>query len=417
MDQILKARRMGSAVARRRRLKEREIAMQQAEERRTRILLYGYSSEEDESSEEEGNSYPPIPDTQSDRLRPCSTLSTASRPSSATGSKSPPRHTQPSRLPSPSSIDSKSRLPQLIIPPPLSPNLATFRTESIPLSDNADEQLFFSEPETPLEIATPILYSIPHTRPSMISIKTQSKLHTLQRPASMPHQPAIPTKSEKRISATSLRSASSPVELPTVSSHSLSRDMLNKITSAEKETERRRPSTVSAKSESALQHRSPRYDVFPRRSKVATSGKVERPPVHEEQSPTSTTTIPQILINPKRSSSFTLIAKDSESTHGMSPPTELSIKKSTSTMRKRRPSIGLALRTASAPFRSKNTNGRPPTSSSSESVASKDNINFSAFPMPPPSPLCVSHSTGHPNIPERSGGSSRMSQVRTIVGL
>ncbi|KAF7507323.1 hypothetical protein GJ744_010757 [Endocarpon pusillum] len=416
MDQILKARKMGSAVARRRKLKEREIAMQQDEERRTRILLYGYSSEEDESSDEEGNSYPPISDTQSDRLRPCSRLSTASRPSSATASKSPPRHAQPSGLPSPSSITSKSCLPQLVIPPPLSPNFATFQTESIPLSDNADEQLFFTEPETPLEIATPILYSIPHTRPSMISIKTQSKLDTLQRPASMPHPPAIPMKSEKRISATSLRSASSPVELPTVSSHSLSRDIFNKVTGAEKETGRRRPITVSAKSESALQHRSPRYDVFPRRSKVATAHKVERPRIHEEQAPTSATRIPQILINTKRSS-FTVIAKDSESAQGMSPPTELYTKESTSTLPKRRASIGLALRTASAPFRSKNTNSRPPTSSSSESVASKDSINFSAFPMPPPSPLCVSHSTQHQNIRERSGGSSRIRQVRTIVGL
>jgi hypothetical protein len=412
MDQILKARKMGSATARRRKMQEREIAMQQDEERRTKILLYGYSSAEDQSSDDEGNSYSPILDTQSDRLRPTSITSTSNN------SRAPSDQQRASSLPFLSSLPSKFYIPELVVSSSLSPDFGAHLPELLLPSDDADES-FFTDPETPIEIATPILYSIPHCRPSMISIKTpisQTSPTALQRPASMPHPPPVPIMSDKRISAMSLRSSSSPVELPIISIPSFSEDMANNVRRPEKGL-RGDPLDISVNSGSTLQYRVPTYDVFPRRPKMAGSRRSAQPVIREEQAQLAPTVVPQIRVNARRTTSFPPVSKDMGSKINSSPPAQLTTRKSTFTLRQRRPSIGLALRNASAPFRSKNISGRPPTSSSSESSGSKDGIDFSDFPMPPPSPLLQQSFREGRLSPERSGGGSRMSRVRSTIGL
>jgi hypothetical protein len=412
MDQILKARKMGSAVARRRKMQEREIAVQQDEERRTRVLLYGYSSAEDESSDEEGNSYSPILDTQSDRLRPTSSTSTS------ISSTAPSRQQRTSSLPFLSPVPSKFYIPELVISSSLSPHFGAQLPELLLPLDDADES-FFDDPETPIEIATPILYSIPHCRPSMISIKTpmsQTSPTTPQRPASMPHPPPAPTMSDKRTSALSSRSSSSPVKLPIISLSSFPGDMANNIRRPEKGLSGDSPD-ISLNGGSILQYRVPTYDVFPRRSKMASSRRSAQPVIREEQAHIVPPAIPQILVNERRTTSFPPISKDTGSRINTSPPAQLTTRKSTFTLSQRRPSIGLALRNASAPFRSKNTSGRPPTSSSSESSESKDGIDFSDFPMPPPSPLLQQSFREGRSSPERPGRGSRMSRVRSTIGL
>jgi hypothetical protein len=412
MDQILKARKMGSALARRRKMQEREIAMQQDEEKRTKILLYGCSSEEDESSDGEGNSYPLIPDTQSDRLQPTSSISTSNN------STAPSEQKRASSLPFLSSLPSNFYIPELVISPSLSPDFAAHLPELLLPSDDADES-FFSDPETPIEIATPILYSIPHCRPSMISIKTpnsQTSPKAPQRPASMPHPPPVPIMSDKRVSAISLRSSSSPVELPIMLLPSFSQDIPNNVRRLENGVSSR-PVDISVYSPSTLQYRVPTYDVFPRRSKIASSRRSAQPAIREEQAQMAPAAIPQIVVNARRTTSYPPVSKDAAVRINSSPPAQLSTRKSTLTLRQRRPSIGLALRNASAPFRSKNTSGRPATSSSSESTGSKDGIDFSDFPMPPPSPLLQQSFREGRLSPERSGGGSRISRVRSTIGL
>lgn len=411
MDQILKARKLGSAAARRRKMQEREVAMQLDEERRTKILLYGYSSEEDESSDDDANTYSPIPDSQSDRLRPISRLSTVSKNTSTTISIPPSEQIQASSYPFPLPPPCKSYIPEIVIPQPLSPDFRTYQIESTLPEDDVD-----AEAETPIEIATPILYSIPRARPSMISIKINIK--PPHRPASLPHPPPLPRKSEKRVSAMSARSASSPVELPTISLPSFSEQVSNSIRCAGNNVVRRRPVTISAKSESALQNQVPSYDVFPRRSKVASSRRIDQAMIREEQPQKVITAPPQIVVNTRRTSSFPTAPREPEPRFSTSPPPEVHNKKPTATLRQRRSSIGLALRNASSPFRSKNTNNRPDTSSSGESVKLIGSIDISAFPMPPPSPLFQqSFLPQAARSPEKFNGSDRMRRVRTTIGL
>lgn len=431
--------------------------MQQDEERRTKILLYGYSSEEDELSEEEGNTYSPIPDGQSDRPRPTSRISIGSKDSLTTISRSPAEQTQAASFPFPSPLPSKLYIPEIVIPRPLSANFDIYQTEPIIQADDEDAQALFTDLETPIEIATPILYSIPRTRPSMISIKTsisQITLNASHRPVSMPHPPPIPPRSERRVSTLSARSAISPMEPPTISLPSSSRQISDNIRPEEGDVSLRRPIPISIKSESALQCTVPSYDVFPQRSKIASSRKLEPPMIQEEQPQITLTTTPHIAIDTRRTSSFpavhqhadstpsvsphliaspqiSLIArrtssfptvpKDPDSKLNNSPPAELRTKKSTSTLRQRRSSIGLALRSASSTLRSKTTSSRPPTSSSAESAESKNSMDSSAFPMPPPSPL-FQQSFQQSFQQERkskvtSSERSRISRVRTTIGL
>lgn len=189
MDQALKARNLGSASARRRKMQEREVAMQLEEERRTRILLYGYSSEEDESSDD-GNTYSPIPDILSDRSESISTVSNHTSPNIS--NNSPSRQSQSTLYSFPSTSYPRSYIPELVIPQPLSPSFLTQRPKSVLPAAQADAELDCSEPEAPIEIATRILYSVPQTRPSMISIRSstsQSIAKAPHRPASMPNPP------------------------------------------------------------------------------------------------------------------------------------------------------------------------------------------------------------------------------------
>lgn len=421
MDQILKARRLGSASARRRRMQEREIAAQQAEERRTKILLYGYSSEEDELSEE-GDSYSPIRDTQSDQARPPSSLSpSAKRPSTDILDFQPEQLRAPSLPFLPSSI-SKPYIPALVIPSPLAPDLNTYRGEPILPADDAGPLPFSIEPETPIEVATPIAYSIPHTRPSMIFIKTCISPRTdnaaAHRPASMPHPPPIPPRSDKRESTQSLSSAISSVEARTISLPLLSGQVWNDVGAVEREVCHHPPATTSVKSETALQCPLPSYDIFPRRSKMASGRKIGGPMSGGDQAQSIHATSP-ILPNTRRVSSFPTGAQDSESRPNMPLIPEDHSKMSTSTIRKRRSSIGLALRTASSSLRGKAASSRPTTSSSAGSVESKDCANTNVFPLPPPSPHLHQSSRQEPESrwPVGSGGSSRLQRVRTTMGL
>jgi hypothetical protein len=408
MDQFLKAHNLGSATARRRKMQQREIATQLDEERRTKILLYGYSSEEDESSDEEGNTYSPIPDTQSDHLRSTSSVSTVSKPTSI---KSPTE--QSTSFPLPSPARSKPYIPEVIIPPPLFPDFNFYPIEEVLHPD--DEQR-----ETPIEVATPILYSIPRDRPSMISIKTsisKTTLNSPNRPMSLPHPPPIPARSERRASATNLSSVSSPIQRPVISLPLLSGQVYNNDRAVENDVFRRRPVTISMKSESALSYQVPSYDIFPRRSKIASSRQIDRPTIREEPARKAALP-PQIVVNARRTSSFPTVPKEPESKPTASPPRELHNRKSTSTLRQRRSSIGLALRNASSSLRGKTANTRPTTSGSGGSMSSHDGIDFSAFPMPPPSPLYQQSFQQQTKILSTpSSESSRLSRVRTTIGL
>jgi hypothetical protein len=418
MDQILKARKMGSASARRRRIQEREIAMQQDEERRTKILLYGYSSEEDDISDEEGNTYSPIPDTQPDQLQPTSRLSTVSTQTAKRNPKSPSDRSQASSFPFPSTVPPKLYIPELVIPQFLPPDFNTHVSQLIQPRDDAETETLFTELDTPIEIATPISYSIPRVRPSMISIKITSPTNSnaSHRPFSMPQPPPVPRRSERRVSGLSVRSANYPVELPITSLPLMSETVSDSGITVEKDVIRRRPVTMSVRGEPAVQTQFRSYDVFPRKARMTSSCRMEGPLILEEPQKTPRN-IPRIAINAKRTSSFPPISNDPQSAYSVSSPVDLHSKKPTPTLRQRRSSIGLALRNASAPFRSKHLNGRPTTSSSSGSTDSKEGIDISAFPMPPPSPLL--QQSFHQEI-KSSGSSSELSRfrrVRTTIGL
>jgi hypothetical protein len=417
MDQILKAHKLGSASARRRKMQEREIAMQQDEERRTRILLYGYSSEEDESSDDEGNTYSPIPDAHVDQHRSTSRLSNMSQHYS---NKSTSEHCVDASPPLlPSTLPCKPYIPELNIPSPLSPDFHYCQIESLfPREEEAPSP---TEPETPVEIATPILYSIPRARPSMISIKpspSQITFKALHRPLSMPHPPLIPRRSDNRVSTMSLKTTSSRREPPTILLPSLSEHASDVVRSSARDIGSRRPVTISVKSESALQQQLPTYDVFPRRSKVASSRRIDRPMDNEHRTHLTPAMTSPKVVSARRNFSFPIVSRNPELTKPASPPAEMHAKKSSSTLRQRRSSIGLALRNASAPFRSKASVSRPSTSNSAESAESKDDIDISAFPLPPPSPLLQQSFRSETKSPiTNSSANSRLRRVRTTVGL
>lgn len=418
MDQILKARNLGSASARRRKMQEREIAMQLDEERRTKILLYGYSSEEDESSDD-GDTYSPIPDILSDRSESISTVSNHTSPKIS--NNSPSGQSQSASYSSASISSPRPYIPELVIPQPLSPSFLTQRPDLGLPTAQVDMELDYSEPETPIEIATPILYSTPNTRPSMISIRSstsQSIAKVPHRRASLPNSPPIPPKSDKRGSAMSVSSVSSRIDLAGTPLCSLSGKVSNSSKTAEHGVDCRRPITPSSRRESTLQYRVPNYDVFPRRSNFASPRKVVRMVACEEQPQFSPTSSPPIAINNGSTSSFSAFRKYSEPTLSASPP-QLQSKRSTSTLRQRRSSIGLALRSASSPFRSKNSSSRLETSSFAESAEANEGVNVSAFPMPPP-PSLLHRQSFQPQelrISIAPNRMTRMSRVRTTIGL
>lgn len=419
MDQILKARQLGSATARRKRMQERETAMLQDEERRMRILLYGYSSAEDESSDDEGNSYSPIPDALSDRPRPTSRPSVVRHYSSIPSFKSPTEQ-PPSPLPLASTQPSKPSVPELVIPQPFLPTVDQYHAKSMVPEGEADEPPLIAEPESPVEIATPILYSIPRARPSVISIKTSiSPINTqaLHRPVSMPHPPPIPARSPRRISTMSVKSAGSPAGHPITSLPSLPGQVSEHFSMEESHSVRRRPLTISVQSEPVLQHQRPSYDVFPRRSKMTSYGKIDQHIISEERPQATAASASQDTLSARRTSPSPTAPKETESTAAFTLQSGLHTKKSSPTLRQRRSSIGLALRNASSSLRGKKTSGRPTTSSSSGSVESTREVDIGAFPLPPPPPL-PQHSFGREMKSKgSSSGSSRLRGTRMMVGF
>jgi hypothetical protein len=426
MDQVLKARKLGSASARRKKMLEREKATKVDEERRMKILLYGYSSEEDQSSDEEGNTYSPIPDNQSDR-----TALSATSPAAVDALSK-----LQTAFPFPSIFTSKPYIPQFIIPPSLSHDADSYLTTKSFTEEDEDADMPCTEAETPIEIATPVMYSIPRARPSMISIRASS-----HRPTSMPPPPPVPPRSQKRVSTMSIRSAASAIEPSSILRPSALRTVSdNVVLSTTEITDRSRPVTMSVRSQMSISSPMSSPDIFPRRPSIPASTKFERPTaVRDSISYTSQTSISisrTYAVTGKRTSSITKALKPLESTPTISqppppppppphPPADPSTKEQTPSssssrsLRKRRSSIGLALRSASSPFRAKtsNANARPPTSGSQGSIESKDAMDVSAFPMPPPSPLLQESFSHEPETPPMPSGRSRLRRVRTTIGL
>lgn len=389
--------------------------MQVDEERRTRILLYGYSSEEDESSDG-GDTYSPIPDNQSDRSE---SISTASNHMSTKISESSSKQARASSYTLPSTLLPILHIPERVIPEPLSPDFLAIQTESITPAADTEAELDCTELETPIEVATPVLYCIPSSRPSMISIRTSSSQINVKpphRPVSLPHPPPIPRRSDRRGSAMSLRSATSGVELPTISLTSTARNVADTSPRPEKPLCRRRPVAKSVNNESTLPFQGPSYDVFPRRPNLVSPRKEAQLIVGEQQDQIFPPVVSTLAVTTRRTSSFPADREYSESTLSASPP-QLQSKRSTSTLTQRRSTIGLALRNASFPFRNRAIDSRPETSSSAESMESNGAININAFPMPPSSPLFRQSLQQDLKTSVASGGISRMGRVRATIGL
>ena len=385
-----------------------------------RILLYGYSSEEDQSSDEDGDTYSPIPDSHFDSVRPTPSLSLTSTHASSDISEPTSQHMQASPFSPPTPLPSKSYFPEFIVPRPLSHHSAIYQTEPTVPTDEADAQPFLPEPETPMETATPILYFMPHTRPSIISIKTsipQPNIKSPRRAVSMPHSPPIPRRSEQRISAVSLTSVSSAVELPITSPHSLPGESSNTDRSFGTDGRRRRPVMFSVNNDLALQYEVSSCDGSLRRSIMASSCKVDQPVIRNEQSQTVPTALSPTLFNTRRTASVPTLLGDPESTMSTSLPAVLNTKKVTSQLGKTRSSIGLAIRNASSPLKSKNASSRSSTSKVTGSMESKDGIDGHAISLRPPSPLFQQSCRQQSKSPAAFSGSSRLRRVTAAIGL
>lgn len=430
MEQSLKAPNLDFPAIRRSKFLRKEMTIL-LDENKNDILFYPYSSEEEDPSDDEGDSYSPIPDLQSDRPQQAaqspalsatmtkSRFAIAKAPCPQVRSQSPETPSYPPQSPL------KYYISQPVTPKPLSTDLLdTYQGRSSLSVDDIGNNLPIPEPDTisPIEIATPILYSVPHVRPSMISIKTSAphaNSNTPPRPLSMPHPPPVPARSKKRVSTMSVRSATSHVDYPTIPLPALPAQLSKNVQSVHSRATAPRPTMVSVKTDSTLPHGASTYDVFPPRPRTNSSQNIDLPTRGASPPPNPPACRPQQASEKRRISSLPTVPSYPESKSVPSPPREVPVENSTSTLHHRRSSIGLALRNVSSSFRTKSLTSRPTTASSSGSAGSKDGIDVSAFPLPPP-PLVLQHTsgTGSPKTScKDSPRSSRIRKVRMTMGF
>ena len=240
MDELLRTRKLSSASARKRKMQERldkvrESKQRSLEKRDTREFRYGYGycSDEEELSDNEDNhnTFSPIAEGELDQPAPIESPSTA-------GARTP------DDLPSPPYVDAMQTWPdirtraanagdsigegstkldnppeggeRLDLPTPTSakPVLQStltsradfafdFYSPDFVVDESLDPDLDLEipdlEPDTPIETATPVLYSQPLTRPSVISIPVKNSAPSM-----------TSRKSSTTPSLSSLQRASSP---------------------------------------------------------------------------------------------------------------------------------------------------------------------------------------------------------------
>jgi hypothetical protein len=259
MEELLRTRKLSSASARKRKIQERQDKIRESKQRNldrrdTAQFRYGYGycSDEEELSDNEGNhnTFSPIAEGELD-------------PPAAIASPSTAGARTPDNLPSPPYVDAMQAWPdidtrvasvedstgegstKLDIPPergahldlptPTSAkpvfqstltSLADFTFDLYPpdfardeaLDPDLDLEIPDLEPDTPIEIATPIIYSQPRTRPSVISISIKNPAPSIKsrqsssRPSISSLQPASsPPRSSKRPSVISSHYTSSSI--------------------------------------------------------------------------------------------------------------------------------------------------------------------------------------------------------------
>jgi len=219
MDELLRSRKMGSASARRKKMRAREEERMRATgEHEAKICLYGYNyySDEEELSdlEDNMNTFSPIPDSEPDR-------STTVRTPSTTGLQtpdevpSPPalgtkqllsddvdRQTiteAPAKTGAANKLDLEGDVVSLTTPTSTQPVLTSTLTTPADFMFDLYAPAFISqdldsssvECDSPIETAKSVIYSQPRMRPSVISIKSISASSVKSRESSLkPPTPA-----------------------------------------------------------------------------------------------------------------------------------------------------------------------------------------------------------------------------------
>ena len=240
MEQALKSKKLGSALARRKKIQQREVADHEMEEKRMKVLLYGYASEEEDLSDDEdrGNTLTSVSDSDIDHSVTSGTVSEndprtpneASSPSSIPGDETTPAISF-------TAVDLDLNMPQFhtfsqmdgkdtkeVVHVGRSASMrALVRSRLLDPSDFMFDRystivtsLELPDPDTtslhsptapPVEIARPVQYSSPQTRPSMISIRNPA-LPSIKSDSSTsvrilsPRGPSVPTQITARQMAT-----------------------------------------------------------------------------------------------------------------------------------------------------------------------------------------------------------------------
>ena len=260
MEELLRTRKLSSASARKRKIQERQDKLRESkqramERREAEDLRYGhgYDSDEEELSDNEGNqnTFSPIAESDLDRSAAVASPSTAGPGTPDDLPLSPDLagmqawpdietrvgNTGDSAEERCTTLDIPPRGQHLDIPTPTSakPVLQStltsradfqfdFYTPDFAVDEDLGHDLDLDieipdlEPNTPLETATPVLYSQPLTRPAMISISVKNSAPSIRsrksstRPSisSLPPATSTPT-SSKRPSITSSHYTSSSV--------------------------------------------------------------------------------------------------------------------------------------------------------------------------------------------------------------
>lgn len=204
MDEVLKLRKLGSASARKRKIRERQEKVREnkqrtLEKRDTSQFRYGYGyhSDEEELSDNEGshNTFSPIAEADLDPAASTASPSTAGV-RTPDGLPSPPYVDLDTRAASVEDSAGKHSTKDIPTPPPpptkplLQPTLTSradfnfeFYTPDFAVDDSLDPNLDLEihdlEPDTPIEVATPITYSQPRTRPCVVSIPIKNPLASI----------------------------------------------------------------------------------------------------------------------------------------------------------------------------------------------------------------------------------------------
>ncbi|KAK5058573.1 hypothetical protein LTR84_010836 [Exophiala bonariae] len=238
MDEILKSRKMSSASARRRKFQERQqqqaLEVERRQQHKRRIMMYDHLAEDadevDNVSADENEEHfdrESSVDTPSERSVLTPDESLENRSTFRGLHKVETSSITPLKIHIPDVGDDHDmgiNEDRIIVPPTPSPilqaSLATisdFRYDRYstllesPLSDLMSPDLDTDETFSPIETATPIAYQLPKTRPSLISITTNSSIRSKRRTLST-QSPLSQTRSQsierptKRQSTTSTHS-------------------------------------------------------------------------------------------------------------------------------------------------------------------------------------------------------------------